>query len=437
MIISEVSADSPKASNPPPRQFFANQPPPPAPRIIEEVPNNAARKTLAELFASYPKPGQPSTDTTTYSQAQNTPVLTHPQLNQPTAYPPSQNAEASSYNPTQHIGPPQCLWFPPRPPGQDIDGNTFIPDNPWTPLPLSATMVDAPYSPVAPKTPIIPRNQSISMPDRPRTPTSKFKSFFSDIVSSAATVPSGSAQSHISKPAVQPSRRHSTFNSSHLRHPHTEQLHTRRILATAPALPDRPTSTPKYVNPFLTRPITIPPRVPIPSKSSPENVVSPRTPTAPAPQFPDAPFPQLNTHPFGVPPTVHVLADWPYGPLLDAMSPRSRRFAVGVTDADGNDTKIYRPRLSRVTYLKCLPPATRVVVSCTSRACERVYELDGRAGACRRRSAAAKDAARWERNMWACEGCGEDMEMQVLKESEGNSPTGTEDGCSKMDERDG
>jgi hypothetical protein len=119
------------------------------------------------------------------------------------------------------------------------------------------------------------------------------------------------------------------------------------------------------------------------------------------------------------------------------MSPRTRRFAVGGTDADGNDMKIYRPRLDRDTYLECLPPATRVVVRCPSRACGLVCELDGRAGACRRRSAAAKDAARWERYMWACEGCGEEMEMQVLKESEGNSPTGTGDACYKMDERDG
>ncbi|OAF57044.1 hypothetical protein VC83_06027 [Pseudogymnoascus destructans] len=297
-------------------------------------------------------------------------------------------------------------------------------------------MVDAPYSPVAIKTSIVPRNQSTSMPDRPSTPASKFKSFFSDIVSSATAVPSGSARSHISMPAVQPSRRHLAVNSSHLRHPHSEQPHTRRTFATAPALPDPPTSSPKYVNPFLTRPITIPPREPIPSKSSPENV-SPRTPTAPVPQFPDAPFPQLNTHPFGVPSTVHVLADWPYGPLFETMSPRTRRFAVGGTDADGHDMKIYRPRLDRDTYLECLPPATRVVVRCPSRACGLVCELNGRAGACRRRSAAAKNAALWVREMWACEGCGEEMEMQVLKESEGNSPTGTGDACYKKDERDG
>ncbi|OBT96009.1 hypothetical protein VE01_06752 [Pseudogymnoascus verrucosus] len=439
MIINELPPDSSTTSNPPPRQFFANQPPPTAPRIIEEVPNNAARKTLAELFASYPKPGQPSqpsTDTTTYPPSQNGPVLTHnqPIIDTNTAQPTPPDAPQSSYNPTQHVGPPQCLWFPPRPPGQDIDGNTSIPDNPWTPLPLSATMVDGPYSPVAPKTPIVPRNQSISMPDRPRTPASKFKTFFSDILSSATAVPSKSAKSHISNPAVQPSRRHSTVNSN-LRHPRSEQTHTRRTLATALALPDSPTSVPKYVNPFLTRPITVPPRVTIHPKSSPENV-SPHTPTAPAPQFPDAPFPQLNTHPFGVPPTVHVLADWPYGPILETMSPRTRRFAIGGTDADGNDMKIYRPRLDRDTYLECLPPASRVVVCCTSSACGAICELDGRAGACRRRSAPVKDAARWERYMWSCEGCGEDMEMQVLKESEGNSPTGTGDACYKKDEQD-
>ncbi|OBT59262.1 hypothetical protein VE04_00444 [Pseudogymnoascus sp. 24MN13] len=246
--------------------------------------------------------------------------------------------------------------------------------------------------------------------------------------------PRDAAKSHISKPAVQPSRRHSTINSN-LRHPRSEQPHTRRTLATAPAPPDSPTSAPKYVNPFLTRPITIPLRVTIHPKSSPENV-SPRTPTAPAPRFPDAPFPQLNTHPFGVPPTVHVLADWPYGPILETMSPRTRRFAIGGTDADGSDMKIYRPRLDRDTYLECLPPASRVVVCCTSSACGAICELDGRAGACRRRSAPVKDAARWERYMWSCEGCGEDMEMQVLKESEGNSPTGTANACYKKDEQD-
>ncbi|KFZ25474.1 hypothetical protein V502_00078 [Pseudogymnoascus sp. VKM F-4520 (FW-2644)] len=434
MIISEIPPDSPTTSNPPPRQFFANQPPPPPPRIIQEVPNNAARKTLAELFASYPKPGQPSTNATTNSLLQTAPVSTYPEHSQPsintnTAHHPPQNASASSYNPTQHIGPPPRLWFPPRPPGQDIDGNTSIPDNPWTPLPLSATMEDAPYTPGA------HRSKSISMPDRPKTPASKFKAFLSDFASLMTNVPSESARSHVPNEAQQPPRRHSgpthffTFPSS-------EQPPIRRFFDAAPALQDPPTSAPKYVNPFLPRPITLPPLTPIPPKPSPENV-SPRTPTAPVPQFPDAPFPDLNSHPFGVPPTVHVLADWPYAPLLDTMSPRTRRFAMGGTDADGHDIEIYRPRLSRDTYLECLPPTTRVEIRCTSTACGLVCELDGRAGACRRRSAAAKDAARWELYMWMCEGCGMEMEMQVLEMSEGNLPAGTGDACNKKDEQDG
>ncbi|KFY29661.1 hypothetical protein V494_08559, partial [Pseudogymnoascus sp. VKM F-4513 (FW-928)] len=174
----------------------------------------------------------------------------------------------------------------------------------------------------------------------------------------------------------------------------------------------------------------------VPPISSPENV-SPRTPTAPAPLFPDAPFPDLISQPFRVPATVHVLEDWPYGPILDAMSPRTRRFAMGGTDADGNDLNICQPQLNRDTYLKCLPPDTRVEVHCGSRACGAVCELDGRAGACRQRSTTAKDAAQWEPRMWMCEGCGEEMEMEVLKDNEGNSPTDTEDSFCKMDEQEG
>ncbi|KFY22209.1 hypothetical protein V493_06758 [Pseudogymnoascus sp. VKM F-4281 (FW-2241)] len=436
MIIREVSPDSPTASNPPPRRYFANHRLPPPPRIIEEVPNNAARKTLAELFASYPKPGQPVTNATSNPFSQNAPVPAYPMSSLPsfntnTTYPP-QNTSASSYNPTQHIVPPPCLWFPPRPPGQDIDGNATIYDNPWTPVPFSATMEDAPCTPGPPA---IPRSKSVSMSDQPRNTTSKFEAFFSDIASLTTNVSSKSAYFQISNHEKLPARRHSEVNS-HLPFPHPAQESIRRILATAPALPGSSTSGPKYVNPFLPRPITVPPNISFPPKSSPESV-SPRTPTAPAPQLPNVPFPQFNSHPFGVPPTVHVLDDWPYGPLLDTMSPRTRRFAVGGTDADGNDLAIYRPRLSRDTYLECLPPTTRVEVRCPSRACGQVCEFDGRAGVCRRRSAAAKDAALWGSYMWACEGCEEEMEMQVLEVSEGTSPTGTGDACSKKDERDG
>ncbi|OBT64733.1 hypothetical protein VE03_05859 [Pseudogymnoascus sp. 23342-1-I1] len=428
MIISEIPSDSP-----PPRQFFANQPPPTAPRIIEEVPNTAAQKTLAELFASYPKAGQPSAPADTNYPSQNAPVSTYPEPSQSSIYtstthPIPRTASASSYNPTQHIGPPPQLWFPPRPPGQDIDGNTTIPDNPWTPVPFSATMEDAPCTPGRPPT---PRSRSVSMPDRPMTPVT---SFFSGIAPVATNAPSEPAKFLFPKSVEQPPGHHSGANL-HFQHLYTEPSISRN-LATAPALPDPPTSAPKYVNPFLPRPITLPPRIPIPPRSSAENV-SPRTPTAPVPHFPDAPLPDLSSHPSRVPPTVHVLADWPYGPLLDALSPHTRRFAMGGTD--GNDLKIYRPCLNRETYIECLPPTTRVEVHCTSRACGIVCEFDGRAAeACSRRSAAAKDVALWDSKMWACEGCGEEMEMQVTKESEGNSPTDTgDDACDKKDERDG
>ncbi|KAL5351156.1 hypothetical protein ACLOAV_003007 [Pseudogymnoascus australis] len=284
--------------------------------------------------------------------------------------------------------------------------------------------------------PAAPRSKSVSMSDRPRTPASKFQFFFSAMASSATNVPSEPAPKFdIPRHAGQPPRRHSGINPQ-FQHPYTEQPPISHILATGSALPDLPTTAPQYVNPFHPRPITLPPLIPIPPKSSPENV-SPRTPTAPVPRFPDAPFPDLSNHPFRVRPTVHVLADWPYGPLLDTMSPRTRRFAMGGTDADGNDLKIYRPRLSRDTYLECLPPTTRIEVHCRSRACGLVCELDGRAEACRRRSAAAKDAARWESEMWACEGCGEEMELQVSKEGEGNSPKSTGDACYEKDKRDG
>lgn len=119
------------------------------------------------------------------------------------------------------------------------------------------------------------------------------------------------------------------------------------------------------------------------------------------------------------------------------MSPRTRCFAIVCTDSNRNKVDIYRPRLNRDTYLAYLPPTTRVEIRCTSRACGLVCELDERAGDCRQRSAAAKDVARWESQMWACEGCGKEMEMQVLEKSEGNSPADTGDASYKKDERDG
>lgn len=119
------------------------------------------------------------------------------------------------------------------------------------------------------------------------------------------------------------------------------------------------------------------------------------------------------------------------------MSLCTRRFAVGGTDPDSDDMKIYRPQLDRNTYLECLPPATHVEARCENRVCRLVCELDGLTEACRRRSALAKDAARWEPKMWACEGCGEEMEVEVLKPSGGDSPMGTGDAYDKKDERDG
>ncbi|KFY39185.1 hypothetical protein V494_04088, partial [Pseudogymnoascus sp. VKM F-4513 (FW-928)] len=242
MIINEIPSDPPTTPTRIPRRFFANQPPPPPPRIIEEVPNNAPGKTLAELFASYNQIRQVSTDTNNHYFQQNGPVLTHTEPNLShvdvnAASPATPNAPTSSYNPTQHIGTPPRLWFPPRPPGQDIDGNTSIPDNPWTPPPFSAVMEDAP------RTPSAPRSQSVSMSDQIRTPISKFRSFFSDFFTTTTNVPVESVWSNIFNPEIQPARRHSGINS-HLSHPYREQPTDRRILATAPVLPDPPISTP-------------------------------------------------------------------------------------------------------------------------------------------------------------------------------------------------
>ncbi|KFY03725.1 hypothetical protein O988_01269 [Pseudogymnoascus sp. VKM F-3808] len=452
MIIEEVPSDLPTTSNPYPRLFFADQPPPPAPRIVEEAPNNAARKTLAELFASYAnseQTNQSSADTTIHPPSHNSSVFTYPHLSQEsinnntTNYSP-QNAPTSSYNPAQHIGPLPRLWFPPRPPGQDIDGNSHIPDNPWTPVPLSATMEDALCTPGP------PTSNSVSMPDHPWTPPlkppisrslpSKF-AFFALNTSLTANISSQSITFPFHQEEGQPPRRKSEaspFFTHACREPPT-----RNFFATTPALPDQASQPPKYVNPFLPRSITLPASIPIPPKSSPENI-SPRTPTAPVPHVPksdptkaNAPFTQLNNHPFVIPPTVHVLENWPYGPLLDNISPRTRHFAIGDTDADGNDTEIYRPRLSRDAYLECLPPSTRVEIRCTSRACGLVCDLDGRAEACRRRSATADDAARWRLEMWECKGCGDEMQLQVFKLSEDNSPTDTGNTCCKKDEQDG
>ncbi|KFY57843.1 hypothetical protein V497_05247 [Pseudogymnoascus sp. VKM F-4516 (FW-969)] len=452
MIIEEVPPDLPTTSNPYPRLFFAGQPPVPAPRIVEEVPNNAARKTLAELFASYTKFGQTnqsSTYTTTHPPSQNGPVFTYPHLSQQsinnntTNYPP-QNAPTSSYNPAQHIGPLPCLWFPPRPPGQDIDGNSPIPDNPWTPVPLSATMEDALCTPGP------PTSNSVSMPDHPWTPPlkspisrslpSKFASFALN-TSLTANISSQPIKFPFQQEEGQPPTRNSGANPFFTRASSGEPP-TRNFFATAPALPDQASQPLKYVNPFLPRPIILPASIPIPPRSSPEKI-SLCTPTAPVPHFPksdptkvNAPFAQPNNHPFGVSPTVHVLENWPYGPLLDNTSPRTGRFAIGATDADGNDTEIYRPLLSRDAYLECLPPSTRVEIRCPSCACGLICDLDGRAEACRRRSATADDAAHWRRAMWECEGCGGEMQLQVFKLSEDNSPTDTGNTC-KKNEQDG